>query len=69
MDVCFNTFLIICSNMLAPKLTDADIATMKADVAIGKRLIRAYRLILDFYGMNLVDEMTGAVIVCDCSCG
>ena len=55
--------------MLAPKLTDVDIATMKADVAIDKRLIRAYRLILDFYGMNLVNEMTGALNVYYCSCG
>ena len=34
---------------------------MKADVECMKRLVRAYQLMLHFYGMKLVDEETGGL--------
>jgi hypothetical protein len=44
---------------MSPRLTDDDIKSMKADTTIGRRLIQSYKLMLDFYGMKLVDARTG----------
>lgn len=48
-----------CSNNLAPRLTDADITAIKQSREAGERLIRAYGMMLDFYGMELVNARTG----------
>lgn len=53
--------------MFAPALKNADVVAMKADVEIGRRLIDAYRLILEFCGMVLVNEATGACHSCCCT--
>jgi hypothetical protein len=38
-----------------------EMAQIKADPACQARVIKSYRLMLDFYGFDLVDEATGAV--------
>ena len=39
-----------------------EIAALKADPAFPKRLLSSYRMMLDFYGMQLADPKTGRVV-------
>ncbi|KZP33439.1 hypothetical protein FIBSPDRAFT_307046 [Athelia psychrophila] len=48
-------------NGQAQPLQMHEISKMKADHAVIARLIRSYRLMLDFYGMQLVSEETGLI--------
>ena len=45
----------------APGLSDADVVAMQGDVKVSVLLIKSYRMMLDFYGMILVNERTGDV--------
>ena len=49
-----------CSNMYAPLLKDDEMVAMKADPEMGRRVIQSYRLMLDFCGLVLLNEATGA---------
>ncbi|KAI0662203.1 opioid growth factor receptor conserved region-domain-containing protein [Cubamyces menziesii] len=46
-------------NHEAQRLQKHEIAAMKSDTAIMRRLLRSYTMMLDFYGMQLVSEDTG----------
>ncbi|XP_072270528.1 uncharacterized protein [Pyxicephalus adspersus] len=48
-------------NSYAKPLTEAEIELMKKDPLVRERFIRAYKLMLDFYGIRLKDEKTGKV--------
>ena len=48
-----------CSNMYAPNLKDDDVLAIKQSPKMGERLIESYELILDFYGMRLLNKATG----------
>lgn len=48
-------------NGRAQRLMRHEIEKMKSDTEVRKRLILSYRLMLEFYGMQLKDENTGAV--------
>ncbi|KAJ7259578.1 opioid growth factor receptor conserved region-domain-containing protein [Mycena haematopus] len=48
-------------NFESQPLQPHEIATIKADPRALERLLASYRLMLDFYGMRLVSEETGAV--------
>jgi L-rhamnose isomerase len=47
------------SNSDALPLTDDDVTQMKASDVVAAELITNYRIMLDFYGMVLVDARTG----------
>jgi hypothetical protein len=49
------------SNSDALPLTDDDVTQMKASDVVAAELITNYRIMLDFYGMVLVDARTGSV--------
>ena len=46
-------------NFQSQPLQPHEIYSMKADPKIIQRLIESYKLMLDFYGMRLVDQETG----------
>ncbi|KAJ7695943.1 opioid growth factor receptor conserved region-domain-containing protein [Mycena rosella] len=48
-------------NYQSQPLQPHEIAAMKGDQRVLERLLASYRLMLDFYGMRLVSEETGAV--------
>mmetsp|Transcript_65921 Transcript_65921/g.132362 ORF Transcript_65921/g.132362 Transcript_65921/m.132362 type:complete len:233 (+) Transcript_65921:66-764(+) len=48
-------------NLVSQPLTSYEIEDMIGDPAVHDRLKRSYRLMLDFYGMELLDEATGEV--------
>ncbi|KAJ7442663.1 opioid growth factor receptor conserved region-domain-containing protein [Mycena latifolia] len=48
-------------NYESQPLQPHEITAMKADPRVLERLLASYRLMLDFYGMRLVSEETGAV--------
>lgn len=48
-------------NFESQPLQPHELAAIKADPRALERLLASYRLILDFYGMRLVSEETGAV--------
>ncbi|KAJ6559061.1 opioid growth factor receptor conserved region-domain-containing protein [Mycena vulgaris] len=48
-------------NYESQPLQPHEIAAMKADPSVLQRLLASYRLMLDFYGMELVTESTGEV--------
>eukprot|EP00727_Mastigamoeba_balamuthi_P001140 m51a1_g11022 hypothetical protein (318) ;mRNA; r:406871-409123 len=48
-------------NSLASKLSRAEARLMRRDVQVARRIVRSYRLMLDFYGLVLVDDLTGKV--------
>jgi hypothetical protein len=48
-------------NPVAQPLTIYEAEAIKADSEAMKRVVRSYRLLLDFYGMQLDDEATGAI--------
>ena len=58
---CPGSYLVCFSNADAPVLLDDDVAAMKASVDVGRNLILSYKMMLDFYGMVLLDVETGAV--------
>ncbi|XP_072522519.1 opioid growth factor receptor-like [Salminus brasiliensis] len=43
------------------KLTQEEIKLFRQDEAVKKRLVKSYKLMLDFYGIELLDERTGSV--------
>eukprot|EP01062_Namystynia_karyoxenos_P049318 TRINITY_DN37749_c0_g1_i1.p2 TRINITY_DN37749_c0_g1~~TRINITY_DN37749_c0_g1_i1.p2 ORF type:complete len:518 (+),score=126.51 TRINITY_DN37749_c0_g1_i1:82-1554(+) len=49
------------SGACAPTLTPRAAAVMVADAAVRARVTAAYRMILDFWGLDLEDEETGAL--------
>ncbi|XP_018415046.1 PREDICTED: opioid growth factor receptor-like protein 1 [Nanorana parkeri] len=48
-------------NSCAKPLSEAEIEAMKEDVAVQRRFLDAYKLMLDFYGIELENEKTGKV--------
>ncbi|XP_043946333.1 opioid growth factor receptor [Protopterus annectens] len=48
-------------NMHAFELTQKEIEVFKKDADVRRRLTKAYELMLDFYGIKLLDEKTGKV--------
>ncbi|XP_028854696.1 opioid growth factor receptor-like protein 1 [Denticeps clupeoides] len=48
-------------NYLSHKLTKNEIQGFKAEKEVKDRLLKSYKLMLDFYGIQLVDEKSGAV--------
>jgi len=48
-------------NYQAQSLQVHEITKMKADHGVIQRLMRSYRLMLDFYGMQLISEETGLI--------
>mmetsp|Transcript_111535 Transcript_111535/g.310603 ORF Transcript_111535/g.310603 Transcript_111535/m.310603 type:complete len:230 (-) Transcript_111535:150-839(-) len=48
-------------NSESQPLTAYEADEMRVDPEVRQRLIRSYRLMLDFYGMHLQDEETGAI--------
>mmetsp|Transcript_16803 Transcript_16803/g.34225 ORF Transcript_16803/g.34225 Transcript_16803/m.34225 type:complete len:236 (-) Transcript_16803:34-741(-) len=48
-------------NPISQPLTAYEIDDMRGDPAVQDRLKRSYRLMLDFYGMELVDEAEGSI--------
>ncbi|KAH3757409.1 opioid growth factor receptor region [Pelomyxa schiedti] len=48
-------------NWCASALEKDEAAFMRKDIEIARRVIKSYRLMLRFYGIQLLDEMTGAV--------
>jgi len=49
------------SGACAPTLTSRAAKALAADPACSSRVMNAYRMILDFWGLELLDEETGAV--------
>jgi hypothetical protein len=47
--------------MEAYKLQPHEAAAMAADPAIQQRILTSYKLMLDFYGIRMKDETTGAI--------
>ena len=41
---------------MAPPLTPSEAAAMRADPKVGERLLRSFRLVLDSFGMRLIDD-------------
>lgn len=54
--------LITGMNYQAQPLQPHEISKMKADPNVIKRLLTSYRLMLDFYGMQLVSDDTGLIV-------
>ncbi|XP_077316448.1 uncharacterized protein LOC143936036 [Lithobates pipiens] len=52
-------------NSCAKPLTEAEIEEMKGDKRFPGRFLEAYKLMLDFYGIQLKDEKTGEVTLAD----
>jgi hypothetical protein len=50
-----------CSNYDAPVLLDDDVDAMKSNIEVGENLILSYDMMLDFFGMKLLDVRSGAV--------
>jgi len=48
-------------NMQSSSLTKEEAHMMRNDVSIAFRIVRSYRLMLNFYGMRLVDMATGEI--------
>jgi len=48
-------------NFWAKKLKKEEAKLMRADVAISNRIVMSYKLMLDFYGLQLVDSVTGKI--------
>ncbi|XP_069607256.1 opioid growth factor receptor-like [Ranitomeya imitator] len=48
-------------NPYATPLTQAEIKRMRADEVVMQRLLKSYKLMLRFYGIQLLDEKTGEV--------
>jgi hypothetical protein len=46
-------------NSFSSPLTKAGAAAIRGDLAASRRVVDSYRLMLDFYGLRLVDERTG----------
>jgi len=57
----FPLFLDSGMNSAAKKLNKAEAKAMRGDLEIARRFIMSYRLMLNFYGMKLVDEKTGEI--------
>jgi len=51
-------------NWFASKLSKAEAKLMREDLFIAKRIVYSYKLMLDFYGLELVNEQTGEVQRC-----
>jgi len=51
-------------NWFASKLSKTEAKLMREDLLISTRIIQSYKLMLDFYGLELVDEQTGQVQRC-----
>jgi hypothetical protein len=49
-------------NKRAQPLQEHEIATMKDNPTIMGRIVKSYELMLDFYGMRLVNTGTGVVV-------
>ncbi len=48
-------------NLEARVLTKEAAAIIRADVAMSRRVLRSYKMMLDFFGLELADEHTGRV--------
>lgn len=48
-------------NFSAPRLHKHEVLAFRADATIRARVIRSYEMMLDFYGMKLVDADTGTL--------
>lgn len=48
-------------NYQSQPLQPHEIEAMKADSEVIKRVVTSYKLMLDFYGMQLLSEVTGLV--------
>jgi hypothetical protein len=48
-------------NAWSSRLSRSGAAFIRSDTASSRRLLRAYKMMLHFYGLRLVDERTGAV--------
>lgn len=48
-------------NFAAQRLMPHEISAMRADAEVMRRIVRAYSMMLDFYGMRLQSEETGLV--------
>lgn len=48
-------------NALAKRLKHAEAALMREDLEVAKRFLKSYKLMLDFYGLELLDEETGKI--------
>lgn len=46
-------------NFLAQRLMPHEISAMKADAQVIRRIIQSYKIMLEFYGMQLQSEETG----------
>eukprot|EP00753_Platysulcus_tardus_P013963 PLAT3944.3.p1 GENE.PLAT3944.3~~PLAT3944.3.p1 ORF type:complete len:287 (-),score=99.63 PLAT3944.3:134-994(-) len=57
----FPTFTYSAFNGDASPLGHEEAAVMRRDVDVGRRIVASYRLMLDFYGMRLLDERKGTV--------
>lgn len=60
-DVVLNSLTCTGMNYSAQPLQLHEIASMKADNVVMDRFMRSYRMMLDFYGMQLLDERTGLI--------
>ncbi|KAL6070181.1 Opioid growth factor receptor [Balamuthia mandrillaris] len=49
-------------NSSAQKLNKEEAKMMREDLAMAKRLVKSYQLMLHFYGMRLADKRTGRII-------
>jgi hypothetical protein len=61
---CFRLFPVFESsgmNMQSSALTKAEAKMMRTDIDIAFRVVRSYKLMLNFYGIRLVDMATGEV--------